>query len=458
MSGFTKTLKGILGDKNTKRLRPIGHGAKAYLASVRAGFPGSKIKLIGVNGTKGKTTTTILIARILNQMGHKTGFLSGALLFDGEKEVPNKKKLSTLDGATIQKNASKMVANGCEFCVIELTSQGLEQRRHLGLGKFDTTVFLNAYPEHLEAHGGWGKYIAAKSLLFKQIKEGGFFVANNDHDQMETAQQIYYSIPSKIRKTVRKKMVQSTEFKSLTSPNGINKDLEYKGKVYPTNLFSSVEIKDLFYAITVVENYDPSILDNLSKIIHKLHGAPGRMEWAVKNLKHDNPDVEYWKERISILVDYAHEPESMKRLLETVREWKNRNVFSKTIHILSSDGNGRDNWKRPIHGDLSQEYSDFTILTTDNYAAGDNPEDIVSDLAQHFPKDTENQKYWKVTNRRDAFKKALEIAKDSITKNPDDYILIFSTGVGTEAGLTQPDGVIDWNEKEIWQEVYESQR
>jgi UDP-N-acetylmuramyl-tripeptide synthetase len=454
-SSFLKTLKNVLGEKNTKRLRPFGHGAKAYMAAIKSGFPGKKIKLIGVNGTKGKTTTSILIARILNEMGHKTGFLTGALVFDGKEEYPNRKKLSTFDGATIQKTVAKMVANGCEFCVIELTSQGLEQRRHLGLGKFDTTVFLNAYPEHLEAHGGWGKYITAKSLLFKKIKEGGFFVGNYDHDQMETTQKLFYSIPFGIRKSIRKKFIQSTEFKSLTSPNGINKDLEYKGKVYPTNLFSDVEIKDLFYAIKVVENYNSEIHQNLSKIIHNLQGAPGRMEWAVKNLKHDNLDAQNWKQRVSILVDYAHEPESMRRLLETTKEWKSKKVFTKIIHVLSCDGDGRDNWKRPIHGDLSYEYADHTVLTTDNYTGGDDPNQIMSELATHYPKESENQKYYKVLNRKEAFTKALEIAKKSVAENPQNYILIFSTGVGTEFGLTQPEGVIEWSEKSVWQEVYD---
>lgn len=456
MSIFSKILKSVLGEKNTKRLRPFGHGLKAYLSAVKNGFPGEKITLIGINGTKGKTTTSILIARILNQLGHKTGFLTGALIFDGKNEFRNRKKLSTLDGETIQKNVAEMVKNGCKFCVIELTSQGLEQRRHFGLGKFDTTVFLNAYPEHLEAHGGWGKYIAAKSLLFKQTKENGFFIGNYDHDQMETTQKLFYSIPYRIRKTIHKKLLQSTEFKSITSPNKVNKDLEYKGKIYHTGLFADVEVKDLFYALKVVENYEPNLEKNMEKIIPQLKGAPGRMEWAVESLKNENINLRDWKKKVSILVDYAHEPESMRKLLETIQEWKKREIFTQSIHILSSDGDGRDNWKRPIHGDLSYQCSDYIILTTDNYTENDNPQEIIDDLAKNYPKESQNSKYWKVLNRKEAFKKALEIAKQLSIKNPGIYPLLFSTGVGTEFALTQPGGVIEWDEKAIWQEVFES--
>ena len=457
MSGFSKILKNILGETNTKRLRPFGHGAKAYLAAFKNGFPGKKLKLIGINGTKGKTTTSILVARILNQLGYKTGFLTGALIFDGKNEFRNRKKLSTLDGETIQKNVAEMVRNGCKFCVIELTSQGLEQRRHLGLGKFDTTVFLNAYPEHLEAHGGWGKYITAKSLLFRQIKENGFFVGNYDHDQMETTQKLFYSIPYRIRKTIHKKLLQSTEFKSITSPNGINKSLECKGETYPTGLFSDVEVKDLFYALKVVENYEPNLANFKTNLIPTLKGAPGRMEWAVEKLENQN-SIDQWKKRVSILVDYAHEPESMRKLLETTQEWKKRKVFTHTIHVLSSDGDGRDNWKRPIHGDLSYEYCDYTILTTDNHTDNDNPQEIVDDLAKNYSKKSENQKYWKILNRKEAFQKALEIAKNISTENPKNHPLLFSTGVGTESTLTQPGGSIEWDEKTVWQELFKKQK
>lgn len=454
-------MKFLLGENNTKKVRPLGHGIKAYIAAIRFGFPGKKLTLIGVNGTKGKTTTTILIARILNILGIKTGFISGALIFNGAEEFKNPAKLSTIDGWDIQRVVKQMLKNGCKICVIELTSQGLEQRRHVGLGKFHTTVFLNAYPEHLEAHGGWGKYILAKSHLFKNTAKNGYFVGNYDHDQLETTQKLFHSIPYSIRKTVKRILVTRAEYNSLTSPDGLHKDLEYKGKVFPTKLLSDVEVTDLFFAIKTVKNYYPKIEEELAQIVPKLKGVPGRMQWVVKDGKVPetqnlpNFKMKQWKNSVSILVDYAHEPESMKKLFETIQNWRNKKTFTQVIHILSSDGAGRDVWKRQIHGDLSYQYSDYTILTTDNYESKDDPQAIIDELGQNYPVENLNKKYFKIINRLAAFKKALEISKSKVENDSSSKILIVSTGVGTESGLTQPGGIMDWDEVEVWKKVFE---
>lgn len=465
MQTVLNLVKKILGGNLTKKIRPFGHGLKAYLGAMYFGFPGKKVKLIGINGTKGKTTTTILVGKVLNILGIKTGFVSGALIYDGLNEFANKQKLSTTDALDLQRLVSKMVKNNCKIIVIELTSQGLEQRRHLGLGKFDTTVFLNAYPEHLEAHGGWGKYIKAKSLLFRNTAKNGYFIGNYDHDQMETTQKLFHTIPFKIRKSIKKILVLTSEFKSILSPDGIHRDFEYKGKVYPTNLMSEVEIIDLFFALKTAQNYFPEIENNLATLIPQLHGAPGRMEWVVfdgllsdKKTDENNSEVmesnSTWKKNVSILVDYAHEPESMKKLLETVQVWKRRNIYPQVIHILSSDGAGRDEWKRPIHGDLSYRNTDFTVLTTDNYTEDDNPSDILDELGQNYEATKEGIKFKKIVKRREAFVFSLDLAKKYVHLNPDQKVLIFSTGVGTETGLTQPNGIMDWNEKRKWQEVF----
>jgi len=463
MQPILNLIKTLLGNNLTKQVRPFGHGIKAYLAALYYGFPGKKIKLIGINGTKGKTTTTILVGKILNLLGIKTGFISGALINDGQSEFTNKRKLSTSDAVDLQKLVAKMVKNNCKIAVIELTSQGLEQRRHWGLGKFDTTVFLNAYPEHLEAHGGWGKYIAAKSLLFRNTSKKGHFLGNYDHDQLEIAQKLFHSIPFIIRKSVKKILVLTSEFKSSLSSDGVHRDFEYNGNVYPTNLMSEVEIIDLFFAIKTAEIYVPEIESKLANFIPQLSGAPGRMEWAIfkgnasqDNLQSTLKNNNNWKNEISILVDYAHEPESMRKLLETVQIWKNKGIYTQVIHILSSDGAGRDEWKRPIHGDLSYKNTDFTVLTTDNYTEDDNPNQILDELGQNYDVKMEDRKFKKIVNRKEAFIYSLDLAKKYIQTNPNNKVLTFSTGVGTETGLTQPYKILDWDEKQKWQEVFKS--
>jgi UDP-N-acetylmuramoyl-L-alanyl-D-glutamate--2,6-diaminopimelate ligase len=454
-------IKALLGKKITKKIRPFGHGLKALFAAFISGYPGHKIKIIAVNGTKGKTTTTIFIYRLMNLVGMKTGCISGALIFDGQKEFENKGKLSTLDAFEIQKNLKQIVKNKCTHVVIEFTSQGLEQRRHLGLGKFETTVFLNAFPEHLEAHGGWGNYIKAKSLMFINTAKNGHFIGNYDSEQFEVTQKLYHSIPFPLRKSVTKTLVSKTEYKSLQAPHELTKDFEYQNQVYPTKLLSDVEVSDLFFALKVTEIYDTFVFNKLSKLVPKIKSAPGRMELVISlgkiapNLK-TSPDFKKpaWIERILLMVDYAHEPESMKKLLETVSSWKKEGFCDYIIHILSSDGAGRDVWKRPVHGDLSNQMCDFTVITTDNYGSEDNPGEILKDLAQTFDQTKENSKFIKIIDRQEAFKYSLLKAKELI-QDKNYKVLVFSTGVGTEAGLTQPSGVVDWKEDQKWIEVLE---
>lgn len=157
-----------------------------------------------------------------------------------------------------------------------------------------------------------------------------------------------------------------------------------------------------------------------------------------------------FKKNISILVDYAHEPESMKLLLESLVEMKSKNKFDYIIHIVSCDGAGRDNWKKPILGKLSYDYADYSLVTLDNYDKNDNPTEILSLLTQDL--DKKSNKYFVTESRSIAFDQALIHAKEQGLLGKK--VLICSTGVGFENGLTQPQGIIDWNEKEIWKKKF----
>lgn len=157
--------------------------------------------------------------------------------------------------------------------------------------------------------------------------------------------------------------------------------------------------------------------------------------------------------KISILIDYAHEPESMKLLLGTLSTWRENNFFDYVIHIVSCDGAGRDLWKKPILGKISHQNADFTVATLDNYDERDNPEEILDLITRDFDKKQHLIQYEKTENRREAFeiaiKKAIQISNFGQKK-----VIICSTGVGCENGLTHPKGKIDWNEKEIWTEIF----
>lgn len=159
--------------------------------------------------------------------------------------------------------------------------------------------------------------------------------------------------------------------------------------------------------------------------------------------------------QVSILVDYAHEPESMKQLLSTLAGWRNDGSFDYIIHVVSCDGVGRDDWKKPILGQLSSEYADFSILTTENYDNRDNPEDILNLLVQDLNSADEGIKFQKVLDRRSSFILALNKAQEYASLSSQSIkVLIVSTGVGAEQGLTRPEGKIEWDERKVWGQVF----
>jgi UDP-N-acetylmuramyl tripeptide synthase len=171
--------------------------------------------------------------------------------------------------------------------------------------------------------------------------------------------------------------------------------------------------------------------------------------------------------KVSIMVDYAHEPESIKSILSTARDWRVRQLFDKVIHIVSSCGTGRDDWKKPVTGSLSYSFADFSVVTTEDYGPEDNPQSIVDALAKDFPLETEikitkdwkkDSKYIKEINRTRALELALEIADQmslEYQKSDDTCkVLIISTSVGSQQTMTQPEGEIEYDERKVWAKVF----
>ena len=161
--------------------------------------------------------------------------------------------------------------------------------------------------------------------------------------------------------------------------------------------------------------------------------------------------------KVSILVDYAHEPESIKRLMETLVDFRRRLFFDRIIHIISCDGVGRDDWKKPIMGMISYSNSDFSVITTDNYDKDDDPQAIVNMLSTEFPTETElveiknfdgKQKYHKEINRQKSFEFAIDLARKYAELSDDETkVLIVTTGIGSEQLIIQPEGEIERDER-----------
>jgi UDP-N-acetylmuramyl tripeptide synthase len=167
---------------------------------------------------------------------------------------------------------------------------------------------------------------------------------------------------------------------------------------------------------------------------------------------------------LSILVDYAHEPESMRRLLETTSDWKKRGLFDAVIHVVSCCGKGRDDWKKPVLGSISYLHADFSVVTTEEYTAQDDPNEILNLLTEHYPEETKchdlqdlnpSHKYMKVFDRREALAICPQIAKEIMQLHPKKTkFLLVSTSMGSQQTMTLPEGEIDYDEREEWRKVF----
>jgi UDP-N-acetylmuramoyl-L-alanyl-D-glutamate--2,6-diaminopimelate ligase len=443
-------IKSILGPNLLKSIRPFGHGIKGYLASIYYGFPATKLKIIAITGTKGKTSTVVTTGRLMNNLGYKTGYISTALFFAGKEEVINNTKMSSIDGIAMQKLLSQMVKNGCEYLVIEMSSQGLEQNRDKGLYGFDLAMFLNIYPEHIEAHGSFDKYLNAKANIFKIVKRNGTAVITSQPEFKESTDKIKKNFIKPTNKLIE---IDNQTFQVKTERNSQFKSLVIGDDIYSTNFMADFEVENLAFAIKsiVAVTLDTSVYKRLPDALKNLNGIPGRLEYVVKkNTILSTQDYYEKKAIIDAMVDYAHETGSMEKLLQNMVQWKRAGYYDRIVHVVSCDGVGRDDWKKSILGDISQKYADYTVVTTDNYGPSDDPNKIVDMITTNFDKSGLNITYAIQINRKEALIQALKKANE-YTK---EKVIIVSTGVGTEQFLTQPTGMMRWDERLQWEMIF----
>jgi len=505
-------VKSILTKERLRKLRPFYHGPRAWLAAARYGFPGKKLKLVGITGTKGKTTTTVFLGRLLNLNGQKTGYISSAVInsgdfnvdkfesgFTSDGEVLNKHKMSTIDAFEMQKLLHEMVENGCKYAVLELTSQGLEARRHYGLGGFNLTMFLNIFPEHIDAHGGYDNYKKAKAILPQNIRLNGTFVGDVDSNALDfmlesveerkDIKRVLIDFKNSNRTTKDLQEFKFNELEKFDISQSVEgyQVLNYLGKSVETNFLAKFDAMNLGFAwVSMLQlGLKPDLLK-----LSQIWGVPGRMEWVVRKgqvvyrgvqstkpvemsfrgnreillesgekishfVRNDKDEVHvntgFVKDstnlkNLSIMVDYAHETESLRQLLETLSRLRSSGDFDKIIHIFSVTGSGRDVWKRPQMARVTAELSDVVVYTSEDHDTKDDlkamENEVVEYLRQNRAKRVEVEQ-----DRFKSFELALKVALDVFK---DQKVLIVSTAMGSQQGMETAHGVISWDEREEW--------
>ena len=443
--------KYLIPDFISKRVEPAYHFSLAYLSALFYGFPSSKMTVIGVTGTKGKTTTCNLIAQILNSAGYKIGMATTVNFRIGEKEWINKTKQTMLGRFQLQKLLARMKREGCKYAVIETSSEGILQYRYRFVN-YSMAVFTNLTPEHLERHGGFPNYREAKVKLFEKVakKKNSIGIYNLDDPNIryflepKIPRQYVYTLQLKNSRIKIPHLYVISEIKS--GPEGttflLNKDLFKMPLIGEMNVYNAVS------AICAAISQGIPI-KHIRKILTKVKAPPGRLEMIDTGQK------------FKVIIDYAHEPASLEAVYKVIanlhkydsRIFANKKIRGhsrgKLICLLGAQGGGRDKWKRAEMGKIAAKYCDKIILTNED-PYDENPLQIINDIESGFSQTKsyklKTKNLFKVVDRREAIKKALSLAKK------DDIVLL--TGKGGEVWMCVEDGKkIPWDERAIVEEV-----
>ena len=365
------------------------------MASTFYGNPSKKLKLIGITGTNGKTTTVTLLHKLFRQIGYNTGLISTIVNKINEKEIPSTH--TTPDAVALNRLLSEMVDNSCEYCFMEVSSHSIVQARIAGL-QFYGAIFSNITHDHLDFHKTFVEYIAAKKMFFDNLPTSAFALTNIDDRnglvmlQNTKAKKYTYSIQEIADFNV--KILENTFQGLLININGKDVWTQLVGRFNAYNLLA-------IYATTRLCGIDE--MEALTQLSN-LQAAEGRFEYVTGEGK-------------TAIVDYAHTPDALKNVLQTINDIRLDN--QKLITVVGCGGD-RDSSKRPVMANIAANMSDTVILTSDNPRTED-PEKILNDMEEGL-NNTLKEKTIRITNRQQAIKTACKLAQNG------DIILVAGKG------------------------------
>ncbi|MFA5878299.1 MAG: UDP-N-acetylmuramyl-tripeptide synthetase, partial [Candidatus Staskawiczbacteria bacterium] len=378
------------------------------------------------SGTKGKSTTVMLAGKILEETGVKVAWLTSATIKVDEKEDLNPYHMTMPGRFAVQKFLRQAVDAGCKYALLEVTSEGVKQHRHRFIN-FDTAVFTNLKPEHIEAHGSFENYRFCKGKLFSATKKN--HIINLDDKNVEYFLQ--FSAANKWGYTIgspkSKNQTLDPKFKTVyiedTNAQSNNIKFSIKTKEFNLKLLGEFNIYNAAAAICIASIYGVS-LEKCKQALEGVSIIPGRMETiASKPFK--------------VIVDLAHTPESFEEVFRFIK----KQAHNRIIAVFGAAGGGRDKWKRPVLGKIAASYADTLILTNEDPYSEDPNEILLEIESGVMGAGFEKANLYKILDREEAIKKSFDMAQD------DDIILLL--GKGTEQLMVFSDKKIPWDDRKI---------
>ena len=399
-------------------LQPMYHYMFSLVGALYYHHPSREITVIGVTGTKGKSTVAELISALLEADGKRTA-VAGTIRFKiDEHSEPNLYKMTMPGRFFVQKFLRRAVDAGCDVVILEMTSEAVKQYRHKYID-LDALVFTNLSPEHIESHGSFEKYVAAKFELARSlevsIKRPRSVIANSDdaHGELFLSVDVEQKIPYSLK---------DTELYTLKK-EGVSIVLE--GVTIRTPLVGLFNVYNSLAAIACARAFGVSLKTCISAF-SELPPIHGRVEQFISPKgSHKN---------VTAVVDYAHTPDSLLQLYQAFpKDYK--------ICILGNTGGGRDTWKRPEMGKIASEYCAQIILTNED-PYDENPLSIVESMRRGIE---DQSKVHIIMDRREAIRTAL-------TEAPDNSVVLIS-GKGTDPYIMGPrNSKIPWSDATVVRE------
>jgi len=423
---------GIMKIKEKIKMRFPGlvsfsHKLRGILAYYLYGRPSKRLRVIGVTGTNGKTTTCHLIAKILEEAGERVGMATTTTFKIGAKEWTNRTNMTTISPFALQKLLREMVQAGCSYAIVETTSHAISQYRNWGI-RYYAVAITNVTHEHLDYHKNFKDYLETKLKLFQSFPRVAVVNADDPNYelflQFSAGRHLTYSQTKRADVVARKILPSSdgTVFTLVTPTVQTTIDLHLAG------LFN---VSNALCAAAVAYGLGIDIAD-IKRGLEEVKSIPGRME-----------RVDCGQDFI-VLIDYAVTPDSLEKLYSTLRP----GVRGKMIAVLGACGD-RDKTKRPIMGSIAGRFADIVVVT-DEEPYTEDPKDIIEQVAKGVPRGSKSKKmklgenFFKILDRREGIAKALSLAKRG------DLVVI--TGMGAQEFRVVGNKKFPWIEREVIKE------
>jgi len=396
--------------------------ASGYISHNFFGEPSTRVKLVGVTGTNGKTTIATLLWKLFSGLGHTCGLISTVQNQVGDKVL--EATHTTPDAVSINALLKQMVEAGCTHVFMECSSHAIHQYRIAGL-QFAGALFTNITHDHLDYHKAFDEYIRVKKSWFDELPASAFAISNAD---------------DKRGAVMLQNCQAKKQFYSLKTM------ADFKGKILDNSLeglHMTINDKEVYFrligefnAYNLLAVYGAAVClgedkDKVLQVLSSLDGAEGRFDYRISK-----------QDKITGIVDYAHTPDALLNVLATIK--KLRRGHEKIITVVGCGGD-RDKTKRPVMAEVACEYSDKVILTSDNPRSED-PLEILKDMEAGLTVTTK-KKAISIADRKEAIKTAVSLA------DKDDIILV--AGKGHEKYQDIKGVKYDFDDKQVLNEMFE---